>query len=92
MRFAIHGREVAVPKLVGMTPQQAQQALASQGLTLVRENRYFSSEVPEGRVLSQLPRRAKKYAVAGACVWPKAWARSARSSPASLATANALPN
>jgi beta-lactam-binding protein with PASTA domain len=60
MRFAIHGREVGVPKLVGMTPQQAQQALASQGLTLVRENRYFSSEVPEGRILSQLPAPGEK--------------------------------
>jgi beta-lactam-binding protein with PASTA domain len=60
MRFAIHGREVAVPKLVGMTSQQAQQTLASQGLTFVRENRYFSSDVPEGRVLSQLPAPGEK--------------------------------
>jgi beta-lactam-binding protein with PASTA domain len=60
MRFAIHGREVAVPKLVGMTPQQAQQALASSGLVFVRENRYYSSEVPEGRILSQLPQPGEK--------------------------------
>jgi beta-lactam-binding protein with PASTA domain len=60
MRFAIHGREVPVPKLVGMTPQQAQQALEGNGLTLVRENRYFSSEVPEGKILSQLPTPGEK--------------------------------
>lgn len=60
MRFAIHGREVPVPKLVGMTPQQAQQSLTAQGLTLVRESRYFSSEVPEGKILSQLPPPGEK--------------------------------
>lgn len=60
MRFAIHGREVPVPKLVGLTPQQAQQSLAYQGLVLVRENRYFSSDVPEGKILSQLPAPGEK--------------------------------
>jgi eukaryotic-like serine/threonine-protein kinase len=60
MRFAIHGREVAVPKLVGLTPQQAQQALTSSGLIFVRENRYYSSEVPEGRILTQLPQPGEK--------------------------------
>lgn len=60
MRFAIHGREVAVPKLVGMTPQQAQQSLAAQGLTLVRENRYYSADVAEGHILSQLPNPGEK--------------------------------
>jgi beta-lactam-binding protein with PASTA domain len=60
MRFAIHGREVPVPKLVGLTAQQAQQALVSSGLTLVRENRYFSPDVPEGHILSQLPQPGEK--------------------------------
>lgn len=60
MRFAIHGREVPVPKLVGLTPLQAQQSLAYHGLTLVRESRYFSSEVPEGKILSQLPAAGEK--------------------------------
>lgn len=60
MRFAIHGREVPVPKLVGLTPQQAERALEYQGLILVRENRYFSSEVPEGKILSQLPAPGEK--------------------------------
>lgn len=60
MRFAIHGREVAVPKLTGLTPQQAEQALATNGLIYVRENRYFSAEVPEGHILSQLPAPGEK--------------------------------
>ena len=60
MRFAIHGREVGVPMLVGMTPQQAEQALMSSGLVYVRENRYYSSEVPEGHILSQLPAPGEK--------------------------------
>ena len=36
MRFAIHGREVAVPKLQGLTPQQAENAAISSGLEIGR--------------------------------------------------------
>ena len=60
MRFAIHTREVPIPKLIGMTPQQAQQTLAGMGLTLVRENRYFSADVPEGKIISQMPPPGEK--------------------------------
>ncbi len=60
MRFAIHGREVPVPKLVGLTPVQAEQALTNSGLVYIRENRYFSSEIPEGHILSQLPAPGEK--------------------------------
>src|SRR5271165_3156532 len=55
MRFAIHGRQTAVPKIVGMTPLEAQRALASKGLVLESADRYYSTDVPEGRVLSQAP-------------------------------------
>ncbi len=55
MRFAIHGREVQVPKLVGMTPSDAERAANANGLTLFRENRFYSSEVPAGKIISQLP-------------------------------------
>jgi beta-lactam-binding protein with PASTA domain len=55
MRLAIHGREVEVPKLVGLTPQEAQQQLDSRGLLLHLETGFYSAEVPVGRVLSQLP-------------------------------------
>ncbi len=55
MRYAIHGREVAVPKLVGMTPAQAEKILAAKGLMLDTERRFYSPDVPEGRVMSQVP-------------------------------------
>ena len=55
MRFAIHGREVVVPKVVGLAPAEAQRLAANNGLTLVREQRFYSSEVGEGLIVSQLP-------------------------------------
>ena len=55
MRFAIHGRQTTIPKLVGMTPLQAEHALADHGLALERGDRFFSSDVPAGRIMSQAP-------------------------------------
>lgn len=55
MRLAIHGREVEVPKLAGMTLAQAEDAAAGRGLRLVSESRFYSADVPEGRVISQVP-------------------------------------
>jgi len=55
MRFAIHGRQTTVPKVVGMTPHDAESALAAHGLTLDRSDRFFSAEVPPGHILSQVP-------------------------------------
>lgn len=55
MRFAIHGREVTVPKVVGLAPAEAQRITAKSGLLLMREEHFYSSEVPEGQILSQLP-------------------------------------
>jgi len=55
MRFAIHGRQTTIPKVVGMTPLQAERALNDHGLVLERGDRFFSSDVPPGRVLSQVP-------------------------------------
>jgi beta-lactam-binding protein with PASTA domain len=55
MRLAIHGREVQVPKVVGMSVRQAEDAAAAQGLLVDVENRFYSSDVPEGRIVSQLP-------------------------------------
>jgi beta-lactam-binding protein with PASTA domain len=55
MRLAIHGREVAVPKVVGMTLRAAEKASADLGLQVDVENRFYSSEIPEGRIVSQLP-------------------------------------
>ncbi len=55
MRFAIHGREVAIPKLIGMTPVQAEQVAVDNGLLLAREDRYYSPDIPAGRIMSQEP-------------------------------------
>jgi beta-lactam-binding protein with PASTA domain len=55
MRIAIHGREVAVPKLIGLTPAQAERTALQNGLLIDVQNRFYSSDVPAGRVLSQIP-------------------------------------
>ncbi len=55
MRFAIHGREVMVPSFIGMAPGQAEQVATQNGLLLSREERFYSSEVPIGRIMSQEP-------------------------------------
>ena len=55
MRFAIHGRQTTVPKVVGLSVSQAERLLGDHGLVLDQGDRYFSSEVPLGRVMSQVP-------------------------------------
>ena len=55
MRFAIHGRQTAVPKIVGMVPHDAETALEANGLVLERTDRFYSAEVPAGRIVSQVP-------------------------------------
>jgi beta-lactam-binding protein with PASTA domain len=55
MRFAIHGRQTAVPKVVGMAPHDAETALENNGLVLDRTDRFYSAEVPAGRIVSQVP-------------------------------------
>ena len=55
MRLAIHGREVAVPDLVGKTPTDARRIAEQSGLQLDVERQYYSANVPPGNVLSQLP-------------------------------------
>jgi len=55
MRFAIHGREVAVPGLVGKTPAEARRIADAGGFQMDIERQYYSAIVPEGKILSQLP-------------------------------------
>lgn len=55
MRFAIHGQEIAIPALVGLTPAEAERAISSLGLQMAIERQYYSPQVPEGRIISQLP-------------------------------------
>jgi eukaryotic-like serine/threonine-protein kinase len=55
MRFAIHGQEVKVPALVGLSPPDAARAVGNLGLQLEIERQYYSPQIPEGRIMSQLP-------------------------------------
>jgi beta-lactam-binding protein with PASTA domain len=60
MRFAIHGGEVAVPKVTGLAPAEAERAVAGLGLTLQVERQYYSIDIPEGRIISQIPAAGMK--------------------------------
>lgn len=55
MRLAIHGQEVAVPPLIGLSPAEAEHAIANLGLQMSIERQYYSPQIPEGRIMSQLP-------------------------------------
>lgn len=55
MRFAIHGREVTIPKLVGMTPLEAERVVSASGLQVAVERQFYSPEIPEGRIMTQIP-------------------------------------
>jgi beta-lactam-binding protein with PASTA domain len=55
MHFAIHGAEVQVPALKGMTVAEARSQTAGMGLNLDVDNRYYSSDVAAGHILSQSP-------------------------------------
>jgi beta-lactam-binding protein with PASTA domain len=60
MQLAIHGREVTIPKLVGMTPFEAERAGSSIGLQVVMERQFYSPDVPEGRIMTQMPQPGTK--------------------------------
>ncbi|MBV9608677.1 MAG: PASTA domain-containing protein [Acidobacteria bacterium] len=55
MRYAIHGREVEVPNLIGKTLAEARHLCTATGLTMEAEGRFYSVNVPEGRIVSQAP-------------------------------------
>ena len=55
MHFAIHGAEVQVPALKGMTVADARSETAGLGLNLMVDNRYYSGDVAAGHILTQLP-------------------------------------
>jgi beta-lactam-binding protein with PASTA domain len=60
MRFAIHVREVSVPQLVGLSPAEAERSAVASGLEFEIERQYYSPNVPEGRIMSQVPRAGTK--------------------------------
>ncbi len=55
MHFAIHGAEVSVPDFSGLTVVDAMRKAASQELNLTVDNRFYSAEMPSGRILTQSP-------------------------------------
>ncbi len=55
MRFAIHGSEVSIPKLVGLNVSEAEHAVVGLDLHVVIERQYYSADVAEGRIISQIP-------------------------------------
>ena len=55
MHFATHGAEVQVPSLKGMTIADARAITSGLGLNLNVDNRYYSSDVATGHILTQSP-------------------------------------
>jgi beta-lactam-binding protein with PASTA domain len=55
MRFAIHGQEVEVPALIGLSPSDAERSTAGLGLQIEVERQYYSPTIPEGRIMTQMP-------------------------------------
>jgi beta-lactam-binding protein with PASTA domain len=55
MRLAIHGREVKVPNLTGLSLADASKQTRSRGLRLTLENRFYSPNTPPGHILAQSP-------------------------------------
>ncbi len=55
MRLAIHGREVEIPNLAGLTVSEASQAASARGLNLHLENKFYAPNVAPGHILAQSP-------------------------------------
>jgi beta-lactam-binding protein with PASTA domain len=55
LRLALHGHEVTVPDFAGMSVTEASNAALHTGVDLNIENRFYSTAVPAGRILSQAP-------------------------------------
>ena len=55
IRLAVHGTQVEVPNLAGLTVNDAQRDLAARGLSLAVVSRFYSTTVPAGHIISQVP-------------------------------------
>jgi eukaryotic-like serine/threonine-protein kinase len=55
LRVALHGHEVTIPDFAGMTVAEASDAALQTGVDLNIENKFYSTTVPAGRILSQAP-------------------------------------
>ncbi len=55
MRIVIHGAEIQIPDIRGLSVTDAMERIASSGLNATVSDRYPSSEVPSGHIISQAP-------------------------------------
>ncbi len=55
LRLALHEGEVRIPEFSGLTVNEASDAALHNNLDLNIENRFYSTTVPAGRILSQAP-------------------------------------
>ncbi len=55
LRLALHAGEVSIPTLSGLTVSEASDAALHAGLDLNIQNKFYSTTVPAGRILSQAP-------------------------------------
>ena len=55
MRFAIRGREVTVPVLVGKTEAEAKTLVEGRGLIFKVSSKRFSADIAEGHIVDQIP-------------------------------------
>jgi len=61
MRFAIHGRQVAVPKLVGLTPDEADARRKELGLPLKVDRQFYSPSIPAEKLFRRRPTPAHRF-------------------------------
>lgn len=55
IRLTVHGRQEALPNLAGLPVARAQKVVDALGLNLKVEDRLYSTEVPVGSIISQMP-------------------------------------
>jgi beta-lactam-binding protein with PASTA domain len=55
MSIAIHGRETTVPNFVKLSNSEAERLAMTNGLRIDLEGQFYSTAIPEGRVVSQVP-------------------------------------
>ena len=60
MRLAIHGREVTIPRVLGMGTLEAERAGSALGLQVIVEREFYSADVPEGKIVNQMPASGTK--------------------------------
>ena len=55
MSIAIHGRETTVPNFVKLSNAEAERLAMTNGLRIDLEGQFYSTEIQEGRIVSQVP-------------------------------------